>query len=125
MAFAIPLSDNAFKGRSRGNHQVISHCPICQSFYYPSAARVLVQNEEAHLIHLECTKCGCAVLAIIMINMLGVSSVGLLTDCTPEDVMRFSLSERVDTDDLINLHQWLQKNLLSKYINHQVIQKNK
>jgi hypothetical protein len=70
-------------------------------------ARVLAESEGAHLVHLECEACGSAVVAVIMNNALGLSTVGLLTDLTPEDVLKFRSNGTVSADEVLELHGWL------------------
>ncbi|USN53163.1 MAG: hypothetical protein H6760_03235 [Candidatus Nomurabacteria bacterium] len=109
MAYATPsFFNNASGGRFRGTTHALSHCPLCQAFYQPSTSRILVTSEDAHLIHLECTRCGSSVLAIIVASMVGVSSVGLLTDLTAEDVMKFRLGKEIDANDVLDVHEWVQ-----------------
>lgn len=68
---------------------------------------MLAESEGAHLVHLECETCGSAVVAVVMNNVLGLSTVGLLTDLTPEDVLKFRAAGTISTDDVLDLHGWI------------------
>jgi len=92
------------QGPFQGTIQLISRCPLCNAVYQPSATRILVEQNDAHLIHLECGMCQGGVVAVIITNLLGVHSVGLVTDLTPEDVLRFRTASPVGSDDIIDLH---------------------
>ncbi len=66
------------------------------------------ENDEAHLIHIECRNCGSSIVALVLTGTMGISSVGLVTDLTSEDVQRFKGGNEVTVDDVIDLHQILQ-----------------
>jgi len=91
------------------NLKLVSYCPLCDSHYNLLEARVLEENEGASLIYLRCPKCQSSILALILNNPLGVSSVGLVTDLNPEEVMKYRLAEDVTEDDALDLYQLLQK----------------
>lgn len=85
--------------------KVISACPLCNVRYNPLQAHVLDERDDAHLLHLECRNCGSAVVAAVLNDQLGVSSVGLITDLTSDDVLRFKDEpETLSVDDVLSLH---------------------
>jgi len=87
---------------------MISFCPLCETNYNPMEARVLGEKEDGHLLHIRCKKCWNSILALVLVSNAGVSSVGLITDLTYDDVRKFSMSEAtVTTDDVISIHQLL------------------
>lgn len=87
---------------------MISFCPMCETNYNPMEARVLGEKEDGHLLHIRCKKCWNSILALVLVSNAGVSSVGLITDLTYEDVRKFSKQEApVSTDDVISVHQLL------------------
>jgi len=84
--------------------KLMARCPLCQTRYQPSLARVLAEREDAYLLHMPCVKCHSAVVALIFTNMFGMNSVGVLTDLTGDEVM--PARDRVVTaDDVLNLYQ--------------------
>jgi len=85
--------------------QLISYCPLCECSYNPQQARVLGENEESHLLHIECGNCANALIALVMISAVGVSSVGLLTDLCYEEVHRFKSFAPISTDNVIDIHE--------------------
>jgi hypothetical protein len=89
--------------------RLITTCPICNTQYNPVAAKIVEEREGAHLIHIQCRHCGSSIVALVLIGGLGVSSVGLICDLTPEDVSKFKNSKEVSTDDVIDIHQLLEK----------------
>jgi hypothetical protein len=69
---------------------------------------VLGEKEDGHLLHIRCKKCWNSILALVQVSNAGVSSVGLITDLTYDDVRKFSGRDTaVTTDDVIAIHQML------------------
>lgn len=87
--------------------QLISYCPLCESSYNPQQARVLGETDESHLLHIECGKCANAIIALVLISAVGVSSVGLLTDLCYDEVHRFKTFAPITTDNVIDIHEAL------------------
>ena len=91
------------------NLKLLSYCPLCDSHYNLMEARVLEEKEGASLIYIKCRKCQSSILALILNNPLGISSVGLVTDLNPEEVMKYRLASEVNENDILDIHQFLQK----------------
>lgn len=89
------------------NLRLVSYCPLCNTHYNPSEAKLLDQKEGAHLIHVECRSCGSSILAVVITGGIGVSSVGLVTDLTSQDVIRFKNETAVSEDDVLAAYQVL------------------
>ncbi len=89
--------------------RLITTCPICNTQYKSVSAKIVEEREGAHLIHIKCKNCGSSIVALVLVGGLGVSSVGLICDLTPEDVFKFKDSKVVDTDDVIAIHELLNK----------------
>lgn len=85
--------------------RLISYCPLCNTHYNPMSAKVIEEQEDAHLIHIECRKCSSSIVALVLTGGLGISSVGLVTDLTSDDVLRFKNAQSVSTDDVIDLFE--------------------
>ncbi|OGL74551.1 hypothetical protein A3C96_01310 [Candidatus Uhrbacteria bacterium RIFCSPHIGHO2_02_FULL_60_10] len=87
--------------------KLISYCPLCETSYAPEAAHVLGEKEDSHLLHIKCGRCSNAILALVFISQVGVSSVGLITDLDHHEVDRFKALPPVSTDDVIDTHSLL------------------
>lgn len=96
---ASPLFDEGVK--------LISYCPLCETSYNPREARVLGEKEDSHLLHIRCGNCLNAIIALVLISSVGVSSVGLVTDLGFDEVHRFKAAPAVTTDDVIETHHLL------------------
>lgn len=70
-------------------------------------AQLLGQRGERHLVHVRCQKCGNSMLALVLMGKAGVSSVGLVTDLTYDDVLKFRSARRIGVDDVIAVHEAL------------------
>src|SRR5688572_5132208 len=87
--------------------KLISYCPLCESSYNPREARVLGEKEDSHLLHIQCGNCANAIIALVLISSVGVSSVGLVTDLAFDEVHRFKEMPAISTDDVIETHHLL------------------
>ncbi len=87
--------------------RLISYCPLCQSEFHPTEARLLGERGQRHLIHVRCRACGNAMLALILVTKGGMSSVGLVTDLTYADVMKFRFGRHINVDDVLKAHEGL------------------
>lgn len=87
--------------------KLISYCPLCESSYNPREARVLGEKEDSHLLHIQCGNCANAIIALVLISSVGVSSVGLVTDLAFDEVHRFKERPPISTDDVIETHHLL------------------
>lgn len=88
--------------------RLISYCPQCHGHYNPLAARVIVERDDAHLVHAQCMSCGSFILALVTNSVFGVSSIGVLTDMTGDDVIKFKESEEVQEDDVLDFYEWIE-----------------
>ncbi len=87
--------------------RVVSYCPLCNTQYNPLSARILEEKEGAHLIHIQCRKCGSSIVALIMAGAMGVSSIGLLTDLSSDDAIRLKNNQPVSSDDVLTVYSTL------------------
>jgi len=107
----IPPNQN-FDQSSDYNLKLISYCPVCHLRYDPLEAKVLDEKNGAHLIHFRCKRCQSAILALVVINNFGLSSVGMITDLDYAEIERFRRARPLQADDAIELYELLsQKNL--------------
>jgi predicted Zn finger-like uncharacterized protein len=87
--------------------KLVSFCPVCETRYNPISARVLGRQGETHLLHVKCGKCQNSIIALVIVNQIGASSVGLITDLAYDDVMRFRSATAITVDDVIGAHDLL------------------
>ncbi len=87
--------------------RLISYCPLCERSYNPLKARVLEERDDAHLVHMQCAACGSSIVALILSSSVGLTSVGLITDLTGDDVLHFKDVGQVSADEVLELHNLL------------------
>ncbi|MDP3771572.1 MAG: hypothetical protein Q8R16_04680 [bacterium] len=103
---------------SQESLRLISYCPVCDTSYNPMEARVIDERDEKHLMHIRCKKCAHSILALVLTSGMGVSSMGLLTDLTFGDVLKFREAEPITVDDVITFHHFLQKEESMEALRH-------
>lgn len=100
-----------FKGASSNFFQeglkFISFCPACRSRYDQVEAKILEERDESYLVHLTCRHCGSSVLALVATGILGITSIGMITDLNSEEVIKFKETESIAADEVIEAHQLL------------------
>ena len=90
--------------------KIVSHCPICHYNYDPSEAKILDENDGAELIYIKCNHCQSAIVALISINQMGISSVGLITDLDSREVSSLKEMSGITADEVLEVYQALSKN---------------
>lgn len=85
--------------------RLISYCPLCEVSYNPMRARVLDERDDAHLVHIQCASCGSSIVALILNSAMGITSVGLITDLTGDDVLKFKDEGYVTADDVLEFYR--------------------
>lgn len=88
-----------------GLMRLVSSCPLCETRYSAAHARILSERNDIRLVHATCKKCGAATLALVRETQAGGSTVGLVTDLSHDDVLRFRQGVALHTDDVIGAHQ--------------------
>lgn len=89
--------------------KLVSYCPLCENRYNFAEARVLEEGATGSLIYIRCPHCHSAILALIVHGHGGISSVGVVTDLQPEEVLKFEAEADLAEDDVLASYQYLQK----------------
>jgi hypothetical protein len=90
-------------------------CPICGAKYGRSGTRVIesdqdmVFNEAYVLLHSDCNKCKSSIVFSVEIKGPEVFSVGMVTDLTQNDTIKFRGSTPIESTEVIKIHQGLKK----------------
>lgn len=93
------------------NFGVVSQCPLCNEKV--TDVKVIEEINNSFLMHSKCSKCGNAILLIATINDFGANIIGINTDLSVDEVIKFrSTDDCVTTDDVIEIHKGLQDNTL-------------
>lgn len=99
--------------------KLVSYCPLCEHKYDVTSAKIIDEREDAQLLHITCNTCSASVLAVILMNHVGVTSVGLVSDLNTHEVLKFKDLKPIADDELLDLHTFLETNepqeLLKKF----------
>lgn len=95
--------------------KLISRCPLCSEAYRPFQASIVEEREDAQLLHIQCHKCQSSMVALIVSGQMGLTSVGLITDLTSDDVERFKDAQAITQDQVLEAFQALQAGSSSFY----------
>lgn len=68
---------------------------------------MLGEQGMMRLFHLTCQSCSHAVLAVILENQHGISSMGMVTDLEVQDAVRFQDADPISADDCLNAKELL------------------
>lgn len=90
--------------------KLMKACPLCKSDYKEEALEIVEEGKGTHLVHLTCTHCQNAMLALIVISKLGMSSVGMLTDLNALDARRLNKKGAITEEQILHFHEYLDKN---------------
>ena len=89
----------------------MGRCPLCEGAYESKDARRFAQVGPANLVHLTCNKCSSGFVAMVMVGVAGLSSVGMVTDLNYEDARQLYNKEPITLDEVISGHEYLQNHL--------------
>ncbi len=87
--------------------KLISFCPLCETHYHPREALLVHERDNSHLLHITCRKCEHSIIALVLVSNAGVSSVGLVTDLSYHDVLKFREADSISIDDVLSVHRAL------------------
>ncbi len=99
------MLENFFPDFFDDNLRVISMCPSCNARDNFVETHLVGKRGNSLLLHIKCKQCFCTVLAIASISNQGVASVGIRTDLSYDDVLRFREVNSVTTDDVLATHE--------------------
>jgi hypothetical protein len=83
------------------------HCPQCGNLYTNSEVGVLQESDMAVLATITCSKCHHQ--SIVTLSMGNNINMNLPTDLRPIEIGKFLQSEPLDTNDLLDIYQYLKK----------------
>lgn len=110
-------NQNSFNFSSLQALKNISNCPVCQAKYDPLQASLIQEEEDAYLAYIKCQKCRTAMLVLIMAQGPLLSSVGVVTDLTPED-LDILKRKSISSDDILSLYQAFKSQDLIRQLNN-------
>ncbi len=85
--------------------KVIAICPVCQNKYEPQAIKIVEQQSDAFVFHINCGKCNSSVLAYAVQTPMGVTTIGLLSDLQATEVKKFLRQNAITEDDVLQVYE--------------------
>lgn len=89
--------------------KLVRQCPLCQFGYNTDALSILEQKEGTNLLHITCPSCLHAVLVVVMVSPMGMSSIGVLTDLSRQDMTLLKQRLPINEDEVLDFHTYLSK----------------
>lgn len=83
-------------------------CPICRA-YYGNNVRLVKGEKDHFLFHIQCPSCHSYIINVTLDNLIGVSSLYMVTDLTREDLAKFFDGIEVACDEVIETYEQLTK----------------
>jgi len=83
---------------------------MCGMGYESHGVEILQKSEQITIVHAECAKCQSAAILTVLSGALGVvTTIGMLTDMSKEDVDRFWNAHEITSDDVLKMHMLLER----------------
>jgi len=84
-----------------------SYCPLCNTSFFPEKASVIDESNSSWLLHTTCSQCASSIVSLMLVGDIGISSFGLLTDLTKDEIEKFRFTKPINEDNLIDLYKSL------------------
>jgi len=92
--------------------RLITECPMCNASFFPEEVTVIGEDNRIQLLHATCNQCSSSVVILLLLGDTGIGSVGVVTDLTREDIVRFQHGGLIDSDDVLGLHKILRNDCI-------------
>ncbi len=87
--------------------KMLAKCPFCKSDQGKYTTSSVGTNQSAELVFIRCQACQTAMVTLLVSAGSMVSSIGLLTDLTVEDMDRLSNNQTISADEVMDWHNQL------------------
>jgi hypothetical protein len=91
------------------NRVIPQKCPVCGAQRDSLSYMPIGHDEDKTIVHISCAKCAGAAMIFVSQNETGMMTVGVLTDTTPSEARAFFNSQVVSDNDVIAIHDYLDK----------------
>lgn len=87
----------------------LGSCSVCEISFQPRSANLISRKDEVTQIYAQCSNCKSSVIIFVLKSAMGfVTTVGMLTDMTKRDLEKFSKTNPITADDILELHKSLE-----------------
>ena len=84
--------------------QLVKECVRCQASTTSLHAKTVGSSSDAELLHISCEACQGALIALVFTSGERVSSVGLVSDLSLQDVQQLHTAKPMHSDEVIQAH---------------------
>lgn len=93
-------------GFDKNDLRFIGPCPICKSDFVLQDIRNLKNKGQTSLLHVDCEKCESSLFVTLIKGSAGViTNVGVLTDLSKDDFLRFKSLPVITIDEVLNFYK--------------------
>ncbi len=101
------LPNNSKPDSWRKSLKLISQCPVCNRDYQSEAIKLFASGSEAKFVHFTCGSCQTYFVAMVMTLAKGISTVGMITDLSFQDVQKLYTMPPLTIDEMIEGRQFI------------------
>lgn len=87
--------------------KLITQCPVCGGDFDKKAAKFFIKKKDSRAVHMTCGRCSGNFIANIIIFNKGISTVGMVTDLSFDDIKRIYGSAPIEVDEVIEGYKYL------------------
>ncbi|MBI2551174.1 hypothetical protein HYV73_02400 [Candidatus Uhrbacteria bacterium] len=87
--------------------ELAAFCPVCERRFAMSRTKQIARDGETELYYGTCGRCCNHVLSLVMTDQQGMSSIGLITDLSEQDVTRLRTGAPLTANDVVAAHAWI------------------
>lgn len=103
------LENGSLFDRFEQSINYLRECPVCKAQYGKDQIDSLYEQQNVHLVHVTCPTCQNMLVAVLAASAMGISSVGMLTDLSADDIVRTQEISPVSEDDVLDFHTLISK----------------
>lgn len=99
-----------FKPQPNEVLRFLGNCPVCSRKYRLRDTKIIRQEGDSVVVHADCSECLSSAMFTIVSSSMGlITTVGMMTDLTKQDVESLDHASTVSADDVLRLHNYLEK----------------
>lgn len=92
------------------DHQkLMRECPVCGTDYQDDAFHILSEADDLATVHVTCESCDNAIMALFAVTPMGMSTVGIITDLSPDDYDVMESLNTISEDDVLDFHSCMKE----------------
>ncbi len=89
----------------RSHFKVMRECPLCTHELVAEHIRTVESREGSHVLHARCPACSNSLIFLVGTTQVGIGLIGMISDLTYDDALRFRRKEAITDDQMIECYQ--------------------